>query len=96
MKLELDDKELEATKNREKTSDEMFEKLGYIYHFENSYAKVYKKGCRQYNRQIAFNIKTKRIMCPYYLSIQELQAINKKVQELRLVESWCRYVKDKR
>ena len=63
-------------------ADEMFEELGYINHFEVSNAEVFKKGCRNYFRQIAFNKTTKSVMVNYYLSMQELKAINEKCKEL--------------
>lgn len=100
--MELDTEELNATKNREKTADEMFEELGYekirdiktevIYRFDKKlmgdrcihnimFAKV-SKLVFSYGEDIEEN---------YGFGMQELQAINKKVQELRSVESWCRY-----
>lgn len=102
-KLELDNQELEATKNREKTADELFKELGYekirdiktevIYRFDKRlmgdrcihnimFAKV-SKLVFSYGEDIEKN---------YGFGIKELQAINKKVEELRMeVESWCRY-----
>lgn len=64
-------------------ADEMFEKLGYIEHYNTEYAEIFRKDSKKsFGRQIAFNQKTKGIMIENYITMQELQAINEKVKEL--------------
>ena len=89
--MDLDSEELEATKNMqsyaEKTADEMFEELGYKkdieYKFEIEYKKndVYinfDKTKKEFSKGIEFD--------NYYgektVTMQELQAINKKCKEM--------------
>lgn len=59
-------------------ADEMFEELGYV--------KITKQGIEEYidddNNYISFDLVVERFTCNCYLSIKELQAINKKVEEL--------------
>lgn len=69
---------------KEKTADEMFEELGYVYE-KRKYADVYVKNKEDnvFVRQFGFNRITKNIMISVeYITKQELQAINKKCQEL--------------
>lgn len=75
-----------------KTANEMFEELEYIKEKEDNNYIIFEKGSSQRNR-IIFSKNTKRI-CGIYIdedyefnepldmNIQELQAINKKVEEL--------------
>ena len=70
---------------KEKTADEMFEELGYEKE-ERSKSDIYIKQYEYFTRQFGFNKPTKNIMIDVeYINMQELQAINKKCQELRLV-----------
>lgn len=68
-------------------ADEMFEKLGYIRIKANEYWIIY----RNFRKDIDFNLKHKTIeveseMESEEFDIQELQAINKKCQELGWIE----------
>lgn len=72
---------------KEKTADEMFEELGYIRKKTNGYWIIY----RNFRKDIDFNLKHKTIeveseMESEEFDIQELQAINKKVEELGWVK----------
>lgn len=103
--MELDEEELKATKNREKTADEMFEELGYRIEQEEvrdvidtvTYTKRYKRDDFEYIKKIEINnpeiysypfIRLVKIFIlveryeEFDISMQELQAINKKVEEL--------------
>ena len=75
-----------------KTADEFFEELGYErkeHHYRNCNYIAYL--CKEKNA-IDFMLEHKTVrVWAIAITMQELQAINKKVQELRLVESWCRY-----
>ena len=75
-----------------KTADEMFEKLGYEKTKNNEYHVIYEKGASIRNR-IIFSKITKTVCCILInedyewndgidIDMQELQAINKKVEEL--------------
>ena len=96
--MDLDLDELEATRN--KSADKMFEELGYTqieksvngieYINENDDKIIGFIDYDNYGKVIDFDIFEKII------TMQELKAINKKVEELRLVESRCKYVKRKR
>ena len=71
---------------KEKTADEMFEELGYEKHSSKSNERfdLYSSDDEHLIR-IVFNLRTKRIAihCDNdALDMQELQAINKKCQEL--------------
>ena len=84
--MELDTEELNATKNREKTADEMFEELGYTVK-NGTGAMIY---CEYYNKKTEDIIQFwgDKTISKYnedetdYITIQELQAINKKCEEL--------------
>ena len=73
-------------------ADEMFEKLGYKKLEENDYYIEYRKQGKDYSKFIKFDLMDKSFTSFYYvvpdkqayLSMQELQAINKKVEELRM------------
>ena len=75
---------------KEKTADEMFEELGYKKLEENDYYMEYRKQRKDYSKFIKFDLMDKSFTSFYYvvtdkqayLSMQELQAINKKVEEL--------------
>lgn len=95
--MDLGKEELRATKNTqssadsaEKTADEMFEELGYIKDINDDYEIEYRRS----NIYINFNKTNKKfskgIEYDYYygvkqITMQELQAINKKVEEMRVV-----------
>ena len=71
---------------KEKTADELLEELGYEKHSSKSHERfdLYSSDDEHLIR-IAFNLRTKRIAIHCYnkaLNMQELQAINKKVEEL--------------
>ena len=92
--MELDTEELEATKNREKTADEMFKELGYekqengleIKYIEDSVVMGDK-----FHFEIFFSKISKLIGSKHLLTMQELQAINKKVEELRMEVEKCKF-----
>lgn len=66
------------------TADEMFEELGYRKK-ETTWKEDNKKHFIEYNSndtQIQFSLDTKHILITNILNINELQAINKKVEEL--------------
>lgn len=86
MELELDNQELEATKNREKTADELFSELGYR-------KSITQLGDIRYYKDddnvIYFELKYKSFhKSGEYdgmhdgITMEELKAINKKAQEL--------------
>lgn len=87
---ELDNEELIATRrlngledNLYKSADEMFEELGYKEEVKYR-EKVYEKD----DKIITFNLEKKNIICNNFydgyesINMQELQAINKKCEEL--------------
>lgn len=85
--MELDDKELEATKNREKTADEMFEELGYEIEDEGGICRIYKVAkfgnvLTSVFYKDSTDERYRLKIYEKYLTMQELQAINKKVEEL--------------
>lgn len=86
--MDLDNEELEATKNREKIADEMFEKLGYEILFKDKNIIQYELEGKYMDNEIRFDLKGKTVLKEYStgesqeISIQELQAINKKCEEL--------------
>lgn len=75
---------------KEKTADEMFEELGYMKVEENDYYIEYRKQEEDCCKFIKLDLIDKSFTSFYYvihdkqsyLSMQELQAINKKCQEL--------------
>ena len=93
--MELDDEELIATRDGgKKSADEMFKELGYEKYFEIEKAEVdeVKVG---YKKKLINGIVIHLDFCGdgtfgiinnidgiYYISLKELQAINKKVEEL--------------
>ena len=69
-----------------KSADEMFDKLGYKKH-ETTWKEDGKNHFVEYNSndtQIQFSLDTKHIMITNIINLQELEAINEKVKELRL------------
>ena len=86
MAFDLDDEELEATRKlngvgKEKTADEMFEELGYKKNFEDKYRANYEND--GFETIINFDKEYKDVrVYNNGFDMQELQAINKKVQEL--------------
>ena len=79
--MELDKEELEATRNRKKSADEMFEELGYKKNFEDKYRVNYEHIRDGIIINIDRNFKNIKIWNGA-INMQELQAINKKIQEL--------------
>ena len=86
--IRLLEQELKVATEKEKTADELFEELGYEIKKSTTIHRY-----RLYNADdilaihISFNLKTKRIniVCEKEaLDMQELKAINKKVEELGL------------
>lgn len=79
---------------KEKTADEMLEELGYKKLEENDYYIEYRKQGKDYSKFIKFDLMDKSFTSFYYvvpdkqayLAMQELQAINKKVEELRWIK----------
>lgn len=70
-------------------ADEMFEKLGYKKEENNMGIKYIEKGRilgDSFNFEIFFAKTSKLIGCTGLVTIKELQAINKKVEELRMDE----------
>lgn len=63
---------------KEKTADEMFEELGYENTFNNFYE-------HDFGTTIQFKSKYKEIKISGEIGVQELQAINKKVKELKWI-----------
>ena len=81
---------------KEKSSDELFEELGYEkdvmhYNCDNTDVYTYKKD----NDFIRFRTADKRMVTLYKttFSSEELKAINKKVEELRMEIERCEYCK---
>lgn len=77
--------EEEKNINKEKTADEIFKELGYVEHFKNHCEdEMYRKeSSHQLGKNIKFYNFDKRIeIYPSKINMQELQAINKKVEEL--------------
>lgn len=81
---------------KEKTADEMFKELGYEFFFEDcnvlEYAKEY-QSLYNYRKFIRFSFADRSFTFFYYgcerrfyATMQELQAINKKCQELGWIE----------
>ncbi len=71
---------------KEKTADKLFEKLGYEKHSSKSDERfdLYSSD-NEHLIRIVFNLRTKRIAIHCYnkaLDMRELQAINKKIEEL--------------
>lgn len=73
---------------KEKTADEMFEELGYKILFEDKKIIQYEFEGIYMDNEIKFDLKGKTVLKEYStgesqeISTQELQAINKKVEEL--------------
>ena len=86
--IRLFEQELKVATEKEKTADKMFEELGYekIEDIRTNKGVIYsiKTGHGTYSeyRTILFILETKRICTNEYITMQELQAINKKVEEL--------------
>lgn len=68
---------------KEKSTDEMFEELNYIEHFKNKDNEVFRTDSSHcLGRTIIFQFNDRRLCLPAVVTMQELQAINKKVEEL--------------
>lgn len=85
--MDCDLDETKVTRNREKIADEMFEELGYIKidEFDKDYNKDFIRYQKN-NNCILFKLENNKV-CKLgnnrnYFNMQELQAINKKVEEL--------------
>lgn len=61
-------------------ADDMFEKLGYRIEYEDEITFTFSN--REYARYITFIKETKTLMLSSNITMQELQAINKKCEEL--------------
>ena len=92
MELELDNQELKATKNREKTADELFAELGYKktedYYEGNIYEIKYFRD-NKYSTNITIRLEKEMLKMDYgekgnagWCDIEILKAINKKCEEL--------------
>jgi hypothetical protein len=87
---DLDNEEIEATKKlQEKTAEEMFEELGYIRKqtiLSENYSNENKKIIQFWKDKTISSIIKRDSDCIDYefITMQELKAINKKCQELRL------------
>lgn len=65
-------------------ADEMFEKLNYIKSYDDEYKAIHYSH-RYFEDEFVFYEDTRNIAANLdYISIQELQAINEKVKELRM------------
>lgn len=93
LKMDLDEMELKATKNREKTGDEMFKELGYEKIRDIKTEVIYRFDKRLMGDRCIHNImfaKVSKLVFSYGediekncgFGIKELQAINKKCEEL--------------
>ena len=88
--MDLDDDELKATRtlngvHKKKTANEMFYELGYIEKFKNHCEdEMYRKdSSHQAGKSIKFYNYSESIeIYPCKINMQELQAINKKCEEL--------------
>lgn len=83
--MECDEEELKATK--EKSADEMFSELGYEVKYQIYKDDVVIIGYTKENNiaeecPIMFLKKAKRVLVNNWIDMQELQVINKKVEEL--------------
>jgi hypothetical protein len=83
--MDCDEMELKVTKNREKTADEMFEELGYskLSEVGSEERLIVYRNCK--GKNIRFSLLIERVMLTgqyTWFDMQELQAINKKVEEL--------------
>ena len=67
---------------KEKTADEMFEELGYKIDYENSYVTRFYKEDNLFGKTIEFYHIFKTFNKLESITMQELQAINKKCKEL--------------
>lgn len=73
---------------KEKTADEMFKELGYEILFKNEKMIQYEFEGVYMDNEIKFDLKGKTVLKEYStgesqeITIEELQAINKKVEEL--------------
>ena len=65
-------------------ADKMFEELGYIEHFRYKDSETYRTDSSHcLGKSFIFQYKEKRILMPPVVNMQELQAINKKCEELK-------------
>lgn len=81
----------ESVKKDKSQADKMFEKLGYIEHFNYSENEVYidtetyrTDSSHCLGKSIIYQYVDRRILMPQVINMQELQAINQKCKELRL------------
>ena len=83
--MDLDEMELKATKNREKTADELFTELGYEKKGYGTSKILYAKELDFEGyciKSIWFDKVRQIIRLDGFYDIEEIQAINKKVEEL--------------
>ena len=72
-------------------ADKMFEELGYEKIIENNIKTLYEKEGHYWDKEIGFDLIDKQITVEMstgeseHITMQELQAINKKIEEL----NWC-------
>lgn len=84
--MDLDDEELKATRKlngadrKEKTADKMFEELGCVLEYEDEIS--FTLANRKKARYITFIKNTRTLMLTSNTTMQELQTINKKCEEL--------------
>lgn len=75
-----------AVSEKEKTADELFKEIGYKNTFHNFYE-------HDFGTSITFSEEYKEISVNGHIGTEELQAINKKVRELRLdIMNKCKYL----
>ena len=84
-KITIND-EVISVSEKEKTADELFKELGYKNTFHNFYE-------HDFGTSITFSEEYKEISVNGHIGTEELQAINKKVRELRLdMMNKCKYL----
>ena len=84
-KITINDEKI-AVSEKEKTADELLEELGYKNTFHNFYE-------HDFGTSITFSEKYKEISVNGHIGTEELQAVNKKVKELRLdMMNKCKYL----
>lgn len=84
-KITINDEEITVSE-KEKTADELFKEIGYKNTFHNFYE-------HDFGTSITFSEEYKEISVNGHIGTEELQAINKKVRELRLdIMNKCKYL----
>lgn len=81
--MDLDEQELKATKGIGKTADKMFEELGYKLIRETEIWIVYRGKIKDIDfNKMSKSVEAESGMSSEKITLQELKAINKKVEEL--------------